>query len=225
MAAQSRQAGAPATMAICHLNLDLVRRAMLHLAGSVTTWFQPFNPHADVEITHRNLPHWQQAGATYFVTFRLADSLPAEVQARLEEMQRLNEAATFAWIDRYLDAGSGSCLFRNPRLAGVVANSLRYFNGDRYRLDAFVIMPNHVHALVSPILPDTLTAVVHSWKSYTAHQLQRSSGIVGKVWQEESFDRLVRDENELKKFQEYIAQNPVKANLKHGSYILGSCSP
>ena len=198
---------------------------MLHLAGSVTTWFQPFNPHADVEITHRNLPHWQQAGATYFVTFRLADSLPAEVQARLEEMQRLNEAATFAWIDRYLDAGSGRCLFRNPRLAGVVANSLRYFNGDRYRLDAFVIMPNHVHALVSPILPDTLTAVVHSWKSYTAHQLQRSSGIVGKVWQEESFDRLVRDENELKKFQEYIAQNPVKANLKHGTYILGSCSP
>lgn len=201
------------------------RSTLIHsIAGSVTSWFQPFNPRADVAITHRNLPHWQQPGATYFVTFRLADSLPAEARERLAELRQLNESEAFTWIDRYLDAGSGSCLLKNPEHASAVAASLRHFDGRHYLLGTFAIMPNHVHALVKPIYPKTLTGVLHSWKSYTAHHLQRSSGISGPVWQEESFDRLVRDESELAKFYEYITENPAAANLQPGSFILGNGS-
>jgi len=191
----------------------------------VSPSFQPFDPREEFKVTYRNLPHWHQPGATYFVTFRLADSLPAEVRERLEEMRRLNDSEAFAWIERHLDAGHGSCLLQNPGHATTVASTLRHFDGRRYLLGAFVIMPNHVHALVTPTHPDTLTTILHSWKSYSANQLQRRAGITGRVWQEESFDRLVRDEGELVKFHGYIAGNPSAANLQPDTFILGEVSP
>ena len=182
--------------------------------------FQSFDPRKEVSATHRNLPHWQQPGATYFVTFRLNDALPREACEQLEEMRRLNTHETFEWIERYLDAGSGACVLRDTRHAETIAATLRFADGQRYALGAFVVMPNHVHALVQPLGPSTLTSVLHSWKSYTANRLQRHAGLHGKVWQEESFDRLVRDENELVKFQTYIANNPASARLPRGEYLL-----
>ena len=186
--------------------------------------FEPFNPRREFLSTHRNLPHWQQPDVTYFVTFRLADSLPAGVRQRFEEMRRLNDAEAFAWIERYLDAGSGGCPLCNSVHANTVASSLRHFDGKRYALGAFVVMPNHVHALVQPVSPVTLPSIMHSWKSYTAHELQRQAGIPGRIWQQESFDRIVRDETELGKFHDYILANPVKARLQPGSFIAGQGS-
>ena len=184
--------------------------------------FQPFDPRADLDISRRNLPHWQQPGATYFVTFRLADSLPAEVCARLEEMRQLNKSDALAWIDRYLDAGTGRCLLRTPANAAVVAAALRHFDGQRYHLGYFVIMPNHVHALVTPVRPSTLSSILHSWKSYSANRLQRAIGSAGRIWQEESFDRLVRHEDELAKFRAYIQDNPASAHLGKDEFVLGT---
>jgi REP element-mobilizing transposase RayT len=181
--------------------------------------FQPFDPRKEFLATHRNLPHWQQPGATYFVTFRLADSLPAAVLDRLAEMRDLNKTESFGWIERYLDAGSGTCPLREPSNAAIIASALTHFDNHRYILSAFVVMPNHVHALVQPTAPETLTTVLHGWKSYTAHQLQRHAGLRGQIWQEESFDRIVRNEEELEKFHAYILANPSAANLPAGSYL------
>ncbi len=183
--------------------------------------FQPFDPRREFQATQRNLPHWQQPGATYFVTFRLADSLPTGVRERFDEMRRLNDSESFAWVERYLDAGSGACILGDPKHALTVASSLRHSDGKHYALGAFVVMPNHVHALVQPADQATLTAIVHSWKSYTAHELQRMAGIKGRVWQEESFDRIVRDVIELKKFHDYILANPEAARLQPGNFLVG----
>src|SRR3954470_19989097 len=103
--------------------------------------FQPFDPRGSFHATHRNLPHWHQPGATYFVTFRLADSLPASARDRLAEMRQLNPSEGFAWIERYLDAGSGACLLRDPANATLVGTALTHFDNQRYHLGAFVIMP------------------------------------------------------------------------------------
>ncbi len=190
----------------------------------MTSAFRPFDPREDFKTTQHNLPHWKQPGATYFVTFRLADSLPSEVLERFEEMRRLNDSDAFVWMERYLDAGSGDCPLRNSFHAAIVASGLRHFDGQRYTLGAFVVMPNHVHALVQPSGVNTLTTVLHSWKSHAAHELQRSAGIRGRVWQEESFDRIVRNESELRKFHDYILANPVTAHLPANTFIAGQGS-
>lgn len=186
--------------------------------------FQPFDARTDFRATNRNLPHWHQSGATYFVTFRLADSLPKEVRERFSEMLRLNDSDRFAWMEGYLDAGSGKCLLANPNHAKIVASTLLHFDGKHYTLGSFAVMPNHVHVLVQPITPATLTSVLHSWKSYTANRLQRDAAVQGQVWQEESFDRIVRDETELKKFTDYILNNPLVAHLPPDSFVIGNGS-
>ncbi len=183
--------------------------------------FQPFDPHGLHTRSRRNLPHWEQLGATYFVTFRLADSLPVEARARIAELRELNDSAAFAWVERFVDAGVGSCVLADVRNAQIMVSALDSFDNARYKLGAFAVMPNHVHALVRPLEGYRRSQIVHSWKSYTAHDLQRSAGIRGSVWQEEGFDRIVRDEGELKRFRDYIFANPRAANLRRGQYLIG----
>jgi REP element-mobilizing transposase RayT len=186
--------------------------------------FQPFDCHQPVEVTRRNLPHRQQNGATYFVTFRLVDSLPMEARIRLGELRQLNDADGFAWMESYLDAGNGSSILSQSIHASLLETTLRHFDEIHYALGAFAIMPNHVHALVQPFVGESLTRLVHSWKSYTANRLQRSAGIKGHVWQEETFDRIVRDASELCRFHDYILANPARAHLRTGSFICGEGS-
>lgn len=186
--------------------------------------FHSFDPSKPVTATRRNLPHWQQSDATYFVTFRLADSLPAAARAHLAELRRLDDNNHFAWLDRYLDVGAGSCLFRDSTRAQLVESAIRHFDSQRYALGAFVIMPNHVHALLQPLPPHALSQIVHSWKSYTARELQRTTSTGGRVWQEESFDRIIRDEAELTHYRDYILANPSAAQLPPGTFILGEGS-
>ncbi len=116
-------------------------------------------------------------------------------------------------IETHLDQGHGECLLRDPRLAKVVADALHTFDGTRYRLHEWVIMPNHVHVLITPLHENSLSAIVHSWKSFTAKQINGIRGTAGRVWQEDYFDRMIRDERHWHAAVAYIRDNPVKAGL------------
>jgi REP element-mobilizing transposase RayT len=171
------------------------------------------------------LPHLKVNGATYFVTFRLADSLPREVLERLEawradQLRRTNaservqlETEFSLKLDAYLDVGSGECWLRDERVARLVAGALRHFNDARYQLHAWVLMPNHVHALVQPLPRNSLEEILHSWKSFTASRANELLERRGAFWQHESYDHWVRDDAEFAHFKHYSEENPVKAQL------------
>jgi predicted solute-binding protein/REP element-mobilizing transposase RayT len=200
--------------------------------------FRAFDTRADIYRTRRNLPHWEQQGATYFVTFRLADAVPAQLAKQwrdeLETWRKFHpepwDSAVVAEYRRrflqpredWLDQGHGSCLLRDQRAAEVVAQALRFFDDQRYYLDAFVVMPNHVHVLVQPLPGFHLTEIVHSWKSYSARQINKMLGRSGTVWMQESFDRIVRDLDALQRCRSYIARNPENARLHNDQFILST---
>jgi leucyl-tRNA synthetase len=195
----------------------------------VTTKSSYFSPLEDIDIHKRNLPHWQQETKYYFVTWRLADSLPAELmhdwqrQAetwRAARQQPLSDADLSEYhrlfsdrIEEELDAGRGECILRDPRLAGIVEDAFRHFDGQRYELVSFVVMPNHVHVLFRLGEGEELTRVIHSWKSFTAHKINEVRGATGAVWQDEYHARLVRDEGHWHKLISYIGRNPENARL------------
>jgi REP element-mobilizing transposase RayT len=182
------------------------------------------------------LPHLKKEGALYFVTFRLAGSLPASEIARLKHERGVileqgraamspltwhEEQSLLAWycdkVEALLDAGHGACWLNKPEVAELVANAVRFFTGRRYELRAWVIMPNHVHAVLWPMPGYTLSEILHSWKSYTSKQANKVLGRTGgKFWQNESFDHWVRDDEECGRLIVYVEHNPVKAGLcKH----------
>jgi carbamoylphosphate synthase large subunit/REP element-mobilizing transposase RayT len=198
--------------------------------------FIPFNERAQIKTTHRHLPHWEQKGATYFVTFRLADSVAQNVLAgwredraqwfkhhpqpwdwnTTREYTRLFEESREDWLDR----GAGSCLLRQPATAQIVAQTLNHFDNERYVLDAFVIMPNHVHVIFKPIGNNTVSDILHSWKSFTANSINKPTRCEGNIWMAENFDTAVRDLSHLETCREYISRNPEKAGLKEGEFVL-----
>ena len=116
-------------------------------------------------------------------------------------------------IERYAGQGHGACWLRDGRVADQVENALLHFDGVRYHLLAWVIMPNHVHALIETMSGFPLEGVIHSWKSFTAKKINRILGRSGQVWEQDYFDRYIRDEKHLATVLDYIEQNPVKAGL------------
>ncbi len=154
------------------------------------------------------------------ITFRLGDSLPVETwlrwKAKLEheepEAQRRSKRLRDA-VENYLDRGQGSCLFRDPGYARLVEESLLYFDGQRYRIMGWVVMPNHVHALIEIWDGFPLMQIVHSWKSYTSHEIGKLRPLAGTLWQADYFDRFIRDEKHFHRALFYIENNPVKAGL------------
>jgi REP element-mobilizing transposase RayT len=183
-----------------------------------------FDPEAPLVIRRGKLPHWRQEGTIYFVTFRLADSLP---QAKLEWLRREKEI----WlrlnpeprtdsqqhqyrerftqtVDRWLDAGYGRCILARHDCKAIMEASLMRFDGVRYKLGEFVVMPNHVHAIVVPIDGYQLAWILHSWKSFTAHEFNRILNSSGLVWRHESFDHIARSAEHLAIFETYIRNNP-----------------
>jgi len=186
--------------------------------------------------TANRLPHWQQDGATYFVTFRLADSLPSELLKQWSEdrktwllqnpkpwesLKELEYHRKFSGeLDRHLDDSHGSCLLRNPANAAILADSLRHFDRERYLLHAWVIMPNHVHLLFSMATGGALEKVIAGWKRFSANQIQKITGTTGGIWQKDYFDRMIRNEEHFKNVVRYIRRNPEKANLPVGDYLL-----
>ena len=116
-------------------------------------------------------------------------------------------------IAKYEDSGHGACWLRDRRIAALVEDALLFFDGQRYRLIAWCIMPNHCHALIETEEAWPLAGVVHSWKSYTAHAANRILGRSGEFWYREYHDRFIRDERHFTNALSYIEQNPVKAGL------------
>jgi carbamoylphosphate synthase large subunit/REP element-mobilizing transposase RayT len=200
-------------------------------------FFQAYTPDLQTDKSRRNLPHWHQEGTTIFVTFRLADALPAPLLAtwrdeldawlaRHPEPWDPKTAAEYEGIfngrrQEYLDQGHGSCALRDPGAAQLVASALQHFDGKRYVLDHFVVMPNHVHVLFCPLPGHNPTDILHSWKSFTAKTVNKLIGATGIFWMEESFDRIVRDWTELLDYRRYVLGNPAKAHLGRGQFLMG----
>ncbi|MDZ7293024.1 MAG: transposase [candidate division KSB1 bacterium] len=182
--------------------------------------------------TRGYLPHLKVEGGTYWVTLRLCDSLPQEVLRKLEDERKAWEKQQASkkltpkelaeqWkrqyskrMQAYLDAGMGKCWLKRDDIGGLVVKAIRFFEGKRYDLHAWVVMPNHVHVMVTPRDKWTLSSILHSWKSYTAKQANRILGRVGRpFWQVEAYDHLVRDDEEFYLICEYTINNPVSAGL------------
>jgi REP element-mobilizing transposase RayT len=185
------------------------------------------------------LPHWEIEGGTYFVTFRLADSLPEFVVHEIENekhrllssSKKLNqgeqkkiERACFAKLEKYLDAGIGNCWLKRTNIAQIVADNLLHFNGKRYELLAWCVMPNHLHVAFKSFPSFKLAQIVQSWKSFTAKAVNAKLKRTGAFWQREYFDRLIRDERELHRTISYIARNPEKAGLQDWKWVW-TCGP
>jgi REP element-mobilizing transposase RayT len=188
--------------------------------------FQASDRDRPVRVYRRNLPHWRQDGATYFVTFRLNDSLPADAVEYLRQLRKAllacgaddalyleADRAYFKQMKHYLHQGWGSCFLRDAACSDVVRGALAHFKLERYQLGALAVRPNHVHALVRPLPPWELENVLHSWKSYTARRVNELVGRSGPLWQDESYDRLVRDATEFARTERYIRkqQGPADA--------------
>jgi putative DNA methylase len=161
----------------------------------------------------KDLPHFDAPGARQFITYRLADALPA---ARRREWAAFlvleNDEQKQRKIEAYLDRGHGECHLRDPRIAELVQENLWHHDGVKYRLLAWAIMPNHVHALVE-IWTVPMGEILKSWKSYTSKTANKLPGRAGTLWEEDYFDRYLRDEDHYRRVVRYIENNPVRAGL------------
>lgn len=183
------------------------------------------------------LPHLYKEGGTYFVTFRLWDAVapcPKETHAQPGPLHHNSLSACGASVppasaERSVSAEKrnpkeiaassepplrlGSCLLAQPAIAELVQSALRHFDGQRYRLLAWCVMPNHVHVVLQPLGDHSPSDVLHSWKSFTAHKINGTLGRTGPLWERESFDHLARSIESLELFIAYVEANPVEAGL------------
>jgi putative transposase len=124
------------------------------------------------------------------------------------------DAARRKRIEAWANAGHGSCILREPHIAGIVQSAFLLFDGNRYRLIAWVVMPNHVHVLIQPIAPWTVARIVASWKTFTGRKFCKIGAVSSAlVWHREYWDRYIRNQEHLAQAIEYIHKNPVKAGL------------
>jgi len=159
------------------------------------------------------LPHFDSPETLQFVTFRLLDSLPLEA---LEKLRLVVGAIADSDRDAFLDAGSGNCWLGQPEIARIVEDALLHFDGERYRLIVWTIMPNHVHVLIEPLVGQGLGNIVGSWKRFSARMANRALGRSGPFWQDDYWDTYIRSERHFVSTVSYIENNPVKAGLaKH----------
>jgi putative DNA methylase len=167
-------------------------------------------------------PHFDLPGLVQSVNFRLHDSVPESLLAQWRDELRIPPGAAAddprmqelrRRLDRYEDAGHGACHLRLPEIADLVQQALLHFDGERYRVLEWCIMPNHVHVVLEIGEGHSLQDIVHSWKSYTAKEANRLLGRTGAFWMADYYDRFVRDERHLASVRTYVRENPVKAGL------------
>lgn len=186
----------------------------------------------------KNLPHLQQRGAVYFITFRLGDALPQDKLAQWKAelgrwdmanppphnwaQARCRRQLYVARMEKYLDAGAGSCLLRNAAAREPIVATLTHDDGAVYRLGQYVVMPNHVHVLAQMKPGAKLRNVCEQWKSVSAHGINAVVGRRGRLWQVEPFDHIVRSAEQFRDCERYIRDNP--RFLAAGEYTLGGGS-
>ena len=203
---------------------------------------QLFDAAEDVTVWEgRRLPHWSQPGAVCFATWRTWDSIPRDVLERWRQereawlttlgidpqapdwkmqVRNLPHAATISFRMRFaerwdnaLDECRGCCPLRSLNCSAIVADSLRHFDGDRYALLDFVVMPNHVRIMAAFPSADAMSSQFKSWKHFTAVRIIRVLQRKGRFWQIEDFDHLVRSEDQFQFLRRYIEENPIRARL------------
>ena len=181
-------------------------------------WHTPLDPEA-AKLGFRGwhsrgyLPNFDMPGLVQFINYRLDDAMPASLRhewvALLEVDDELKRRTK---IEEYLDRGCGRCELRDPRAAAVVEENWLHFNGQDYRLLAWVVMPNHVHLLVE-IWQTQQAQLIKDWKGFSARRINRVLGRRGKLWQDDYWDRYIRDEAHYRKVMRYIESNPVNSGL------------
>ena len=185
-----------------------------------------------VHIWGSKLPHWLQENKCVFITFRLADSLPQSKINELLDMKNkmLNNgtdddttrqhynAEIVMKMEQWIDAGHGSCLLNRPEIRNIVADSIHFYDGKDYVLHSFIIMPNHVHILLSPLGNINVLDNIGKIKRFTSTQINKTINREGKIWQKGVFDRIVRDSLEFERYWNYIVENP--KYLPPNSYTL-----
>ena len=184
------------------------------------------------------LPHWNRTGDTYAVTFRLEDALPMEIFERLarerdkkikqaecqedeisEETRKEITCLYREKVESYLDEGHGKCHLADGKIASIVQAAFKYFDGEKYNLIAWAVMPNHVHTILKHCEGFDLPDILHSWKSYTANKANEVLGQTGKFWHVEYYDHLIRDEEDFYNQVNYILNNPAKAGLEEWQWV------
>jgi putative DNA methylase len=204
--------------------------------------FQPASgrqaDHAPIESDLRGwhsrgyLPHFDGGSVPQSVTLRLAGSLPAALLQQWREELGLGARASSPpgrsgqdgraprgaaeerrRIEEYLNQGIGPTWLREPDVGCLVEGALLHFDGERYRLHAWVVMPNHLHAVMTPLGNTSVSTIVFSWKSFTATRANALAARRGAFWQADYFDRFIRDEWHFLAAVSYVERNPVVAGL------------
>jgi REP element-mobilizing transposase RayT len=197
--------------------------------------FRGLQPDLPITGYYRHMPHWRQDGATYFVTFRLGDALP---QCKIDELRALRRdwealhpppRSDQDWEsytrevtvkeERWMDESHGACQFAEPRFSQVLREAILFFQDQRYVVSCFTIMPNHCHLVIRPFPMHDLERILQVCKGYAASRVNRALGESGTFWQEESFDRIVRDEEHLYKVIQYIGRNPRSAGIPTEQWV------
>lgn len=167
------------------------------------------DPHSGWRSRHY-LPHYDGEFVLQHVVFRLADSLPRTIA---EDARALSAPLRMEATAAALDAGNGARLLADPRAGTIVQDALKHFEGVRYGLEAWCVMPTHVHVLAERREGWPLASVVHSWKSFTANAINHATGRSGAVWSREYYDRFMREAEQGEATIAYIENNPVSAGL------------
>jgi methylmalonyl-CoA mutase cobalamin-binding domain/chain len=227
-----------------HYNWENYTPAKPEPSGAGVSPARPTYLDADKPINvskSHNLPHWEQDKGTYAVTFRLKDALPQQVltdyklqkeqlehliqNAKIEDLPTLKQKLTNLHddtIEKELDAGHGACHLSNPQIAELVKDALLHFDGDRYNIHTWCIMPNHVHVLFTAAEGHQLKDILQSWKSFTSKKTNSILGTSGTFWLDEYYDHLIRDAEDFGNQSNYILNNPAKAGLNDWKWV-GLC--
>ena len=197
--------------------------------------FRGLHPDLPIRMYHRHLPHWRQDGATYAVTFRLADSIPQEHVRSLKRWREIWERShqqprseadwdqlareithrTEAWLDE----GYGECVFADATLAVEMAKSVVHFQDERYLTSCYCVMHNHVHLVMKPKDGFELEDILEGLKGFVSRKVNTHLGRKGVLWEQESYDRIIRDEEHLFRVIQYIGRNPAKAGYPREQWV------
>jgi len=191
--------------------------------------FRGLDPDRPIRRYQRHLPHWRQDGATYFVTFNLADALPANKIHELESIRRewehrfpppRDEATwteyartVFQFAEKEMDAGSGDCWFSQDEYSDDLHQALLRFHDGRYELGCYAIMANHCHLTMRPFDGFDLEKELGAIKRTTSRAINQREKLSGELWQQECYDRIIRDEEHLYRVVQYVGRNPFQAGI------------
>ncbi|MDE2127904.1 MAG: transposase [Armatimonadetes bacterium] len=176
------------------------------------------------------LPHFDGGAVAQFITYRLYGTVPTSLIEQWKEAAAANPSGPRNLVARnieaYADANCGSALLSDPALARIVECGLLQYDAVRYHLHAWVVMPNHIHALITPMPEVSLSTIIRAWKVASARSINAVLERSGSIWAPDYFDRFIRDERHMASTIAYIDRNPVKAGLccVPEEWPFGSCA-